>query len=81
MKIVVITDTHANLPALEALLKAVRTEGYDAIFHTGDAIAIGPYPAECLDLLLNTMMQSCSEHLSGAMCQSESLSIGHSFKG
>jgi len=54
MRIVVITDVHANLPALEAALEAIRAEGYDAIFHTGDAIAIGPYPAECLDLLLNT---------------------------
>ncbi len=54
LKIAVITDAHVNLPALEAALKAIRAEGCDAIFHTGDAIAIGPYPAECLDLLLNT---------------------------
>ncbi len=54
MKIIVVTDTHANLPALQAALKAIRAEGYDLLFHTGDAIAIGPYPAECVDLLLNT---------------------------
>lgn len=54
MRIAVITDAHANLPALEAALASIRAEGYDAIFHTGDAIAIGPQPAECLDLLLNT---------------------------
>jgi predicted phosphodiesterase len=54
MRIVVITDVHANLPALEVALKAIQAGGYDALFHTGDAIAIGPYPAECLDLLLNT---------------------------
>jgi predicted phosphodiesterase len=52
VKIVVITDLHANLPALEALFTAIRAEGCDALFHTGDAIAIGPQPAECLDLLL-----------------------------
>jgi putative phosphoesterase len=52
-KIAVITDVHANLPALEAALGAIYAEGVDAIFHTGDAIAIGPYPAECLDLLLH----------------------------
>lgn len=54
MKIAIITDTHANLPALQAALGAIRAEGYDALFHTGDAIAIGPQPAECLDLLLGT---------------------------
>lgn len=54
MRIAVITDVHANLPALKAALECIRAEGYDAIFHAGDAIAIGPYPAECLDLLLST---------------------------
>ena len=54
MRIAVLTDVHANLPALEAALASIRAEGTDAIFHTGDAIAIGPCPAECLDLLLNT---------------------------
>ena len=54
MKIAVLTDVHANLPALQAALNAIHKEGCDAVYHTGDAIAIGPYPAECLDLLLNT---------------------------
>jgi len=54
LKIAVITDAHANLPALEAALDAIHAEGCDLLFHTGDAIAIGPYPDECLDLLLDT---------------------------
>ena len=54
ISIAVITDAHANLPALEAALAAIARAGCDAIFHTGDAIGIGPYPAECLDRLLRT---------------------------
>jgi len=54
IKIAVCTDAHANLPALQAALDAIRSEGCDAIYHTGDAITIGPHPAECLDLLLST---------------------------
>jgi len=54
MRIAVLTDVHANLPALRAALESIRAEAYDAIFHTGDAIAIGPFPSECLDLLLAT---------------------------
>ncbi len=53
-RIAVITDAHANLPALDAALAAIRAEGCDAIYHTGDAVGIGPYPAECLDRLLHT---------------------------
>ena len=54
MKVAILTDTHANLPALHVALDAITKEGCDVIYHTGDAIGIGPYPAECLDLLLNT---------------------------
>lgn len=54
MKLVVITDVHANLPALEATLGQIRDEGYDVLVHLGDAIGIGPQPAECLELLLDT---------------------------
>ena len=54
MKIIVITDVHANLPALQAALISIRQEGYDLLVHTGDTIAIGPFPAECLELLLHT---------------------------
>lgn len=54
MKIAVLTDVHGNLPALQVALRAIRREGADAIFHTGDAIGIGPFPAECLELLMST---------------------------
>ena len=59
MRIIVITDLHANLPALEAVLAVVSTEGYDLLVHTGDAIAIGPHSPECLDLLLKTPTVRC----------------------
>ena len=51
-RIAVITDVHANLPALEAALAAIDARGCDRIVHGGDAIGIGPYPAETLALLL-----------------------------
>jgi predicted phosphodiesterase len=53
-RIAVITDAHANLLALEAGLDAIHREDYDALYHTGDAIGIGPHPAKALDLLLHT---------------------------
>ena len=53
-RIAVITDTHANLPALEAALAAIGELGCEAIFHTGDAVGIGPSPQEVTDRLLHT---------------------------
>ena len=52
-RIAVITDAHANLPALDAALAAIRGDGASAVYHTGDAIGIGPFPAEVLDRLLH----------------------------
>jgi len=54
MRIAVMTDSHANLPALQAALAAINKEGYDILVHTGDAIALGPYPSECFELLTST---------------------------
>lgn len=51
MKIALLTDAHANLPALRAAAAALRKEGYDAAFHTGDAVGLGPWPAEAVELL------------------------------
>jgi predicted phosphodiesterase len=51
-RIAVFTDVHANLPALDAALAEIDRLGADALYHTGDAIGIGPYPAECVDRLL-----------------------------
>jgi predicted phosphodiesterase len=59
MRIAVFTDVHANLPALRAALEAICGRGCEAIVSTGDAIAIGPHPAECLDLLLCTAGVQC----------------------
>ena len=52
MKVAVMTDVHGNLPALEAALNVIQTEKCDYIYHTGDAIGIGPFPLECLELSL-----------------------------
>ncbi len=58
-KIAVMTDIHANLPALRAALADIHTQGVDALYHTGDAIGIGPYPAECLEELLGQPQVTC----------------------
>lgn len=54
MRVAIMTDAHANLPALRAALAAIGDLGCDAIYHLGDAIGIGPFPAETLGLLLET---------------------------
>lgn len=49
--LVMLTDLHANLPALQAVLADAAALGARAVVHCGDAIDFGPHPAEVLDLL------------------------------
>jgi predicted phosphodiesterase len=50
MRVAVLADIHANLPALEAVLTEPDVRSADRVVLLGD-IALGPMPAESLDLL------------------------------
>lgn len=54
VKIGLITDVHSNLPALQVMLAEFERQGCDEIINTGDAIAMGAFPRECLDLMYGT---------------------------
>ncbi|MHB8971948.1 MAG: metallophosphoesterase family protein [Pirellulaceae bacterium] len=54
MSLLILSDIHANWPALEAVLHAEPTS--DAVVFCGDAVDYGPQPAECL-LLGHTHLQ------------------------
>ncbi len=43
-----ISDVHANLPALEVVLAAAEAEGVDSWLFLGDAVGYGPHPHECV---------------------------------
>jgi putative phosphoesterase len=53
MKIGIISDIHGNLPALEVIINKFNEEKCENIYCLGDVIGIGPYPKECLELLLS----------------------------
>jgi predicted phosphodiesterase len=47
-----ISDIHANLPALEAVLDHIkRDRGIDATYHLGDLVGYAPWPDETVALL------------------------------
>jgi predicted phosphodiesterase len=51
MKVAVITDVHANLPALEAALGRIETLGMETIYCGGDLVGYGPHPNEVCALI------------------------------
>jgi predicted phosphodiesterase len=52
VKVAVISDVHANLPALEAVLAAVDAAGPDELWCLGDLTGYGADPARCTQIVL-----------------------------
>jgi putative phosphoesterase len=50
-RVAVITDIHANLPALQAALARIDEVGVDAIYCGGDLVGYGPHPNEVCALI------------------------------
>lgn len=48
-KIAILSDIHANLPALEAVLREVSKSGAERVVFLGDIVGYGASPAECVD--------------------------------
>ena len=51
MKRALISDIHANLEGLEAVLADARDQGVDKFYCLGDVVGYGPNPRECIDLV------------------------------
>lgn len=52
MKFALLSDVHANLPALEAVLENIRERGdVDVTYHLGDLVGYAPWPEEVVALI------------------------------
>jgi predicted phosphodiesterase len=58
MLLALISDIHANLPALEAAFKLIDEEKPDLIISLGDVVGYGPKPGECIDFLRSRKIQN-----------------------
>ena len=51
MRLALISDIHANLPALEAVLADIAERGVGATYHLGDLVGYAPWPNEVVALI------------------------------
>ena len=49
MRYALISDIHANLPALEAVLERIRQDAFDVTYHLGDLVGYAPWPNEVVE--------------------------------
>ena len=71
MRYGIFSDTHANLGALEAVLREFDRESVDALVCIGDTVGYGPQPDECCDkvrkLTRHTILGNHDAAVSGRM--------------
>lgn len=71
MRTVIISDVHANIEALQAVLEHADKGGYDEIVCLGDVVGYGASPDECCDALRDsgvvTLLGNHDAAVTGAM--------------
>lgn len=70
MRFGLISDTHANLPALEVVLAELDAYGVDRIFDAGDLVNYGPFPNEVISLLRERGVLSIQGNRDKDVCES-----------
>ena len=51
MRLAIVSDIHANLPALEVVLADAESAGVDQLWCLGDVVGYGAHPDECASLI------------------------------
>lgn len=73
----IISDIHANLEALEAVLADIKSKGVKEIYCLGDIIGYGPNPRECIDLVMeHTQFCLLGNHDQASMFDPEGFNTG-----
>jgi predicted phosphodiesterase len=72
----VVSDIHANLEALEAVLADTQSLGIADIYCLGDIVGYGPNPRECVDLAMTFRACVLGNHDQGALFDPEGFSSG-----
>ncbi|WP_130834765.1 metallophosphoesterase family protein [[Erwinia] mediterraneensis] len=84
MKLAVISDIHGNLPALDAVLADIQSQGVDQIVNLGDIVSGGLFPAETADRLMSLNIPTVRGNHERQLLEQDfsdmSLSDSHAFK-
>jgi len=76
VKRAILSDVHANIEALRAVLADVETQSVDEIICLGDVVGYGPNPLECIDLVSQFKICILGNHDLGALFDPEGFSSG-----
>lgn len=72
----IISDIHANLEALNAVLADIKSQEIDDIYCLGDIVGYGPNPRECIDRIIECSACLLGNHDQGALFDPEGFNAG-----
>jgi putative phosphoesterase len=61
MRIALLADVHANLPALDKVVEHAKAQGVDEFWNLGDVVGYAPFPNQVIE----SLRKICSRHISG----------------
>lgn len=67
----ILSDIHANLEALEAVLADAQAQGAQEIYCLGDYVGMGVNPRECIDLVMGCKLSVLGDHDQAALFDPE----------
>ncbi|GAB4271440.1 MAG: metallophosphoesterase family protein [Deferrisomatales bacterium] len=68
MRLAVLSDLHANLPALEAVLQDIAGRDVEGVIHLGDLVGYGPHPDAVVDRVRREEMTGVVGNYDLAVC-------------
>lgn len=77
MKLLFISDLHANMEALNAILEKVK---YDRVFCMGDLVDYGPSPSECIDWIRSNNVLTIRGNHDNAVAFHVDCGCGYAYK-
>jgi diadenosine tetraphosphatase ApaH/serine/threonine PP2A family protein phosphatase len=63
----IVSDIHANLEALQAVLQDISKQGIRDIYCLGDTVGYGPEPRDCLELAMGFKLNLLGNHDQAAL--------------
>lgn len=69
LRLAVISDVHANLPALLAFIEKAREEKVEKIYCAGDIVGYNPYPAEVIEIFMKEKIFAIAGNHDVAVCK------------
>lgn len=77
MRFLLVSDIHANMEALHAILESVK---YDRIFCMGDLVDYGPDPKECIDWVRENTVPTVRGNHDNAVALHVDCGCGYTYK-